>query len=485
MSANVERATNSIHVHEDQLIRVSDQIWDLAEIKFEEWQSAALLCEELEKEGFRVERDYVGLPTAFRASFGSGVPVIGFLGEYDALPNLSQVYGTAGKKARDNASGNGHGCGHHLLGTALMGAAIALREYLQETGKSGTVVFYGCPAEEGGSGKAWMCARGAFDEADALFSWHPDSVSRVRPNDLLATMTLRYDFHGVAAHAAAAPQFGRSALEAVELMNVGMGFLREHIPQDARVHYAIANSGGAATNIIQPEASVVYQIRAPRVSDVQVMAERIGDLARGAAIMTGTSVDTHFVTGAADLQVSETLNDLLYDALVEVGAPRANAEDLTFAAALYETLPERSRGSTAAKAVDAYAAEGAQLAKDLADGPLVNVVYPRRAAVHQYSGSSDVGDVSQVKPVGFLDMACFVKDIPLHTWQTVAFGKSHFAHEGMLHAARILGAAAIRLLDEPEAMARAQAEWAERAEQHPYSSLIPAGANPPIRERKG
>ena len=480
----VQLAGKAIKAHSSQLTSISNQLWDTAEIRFQEWRSAHLLCEELENEGFTVERGVGGLPTAFRASFGGGGPVIGFLGEYDALPGLSQQALTAQKAPGPKGEGgSGHGCGHHLLGTALLGAAIALKEYLQETGRDGTAVFYGCPAEEGGSGKVWMLRAGVFDEADILLSWHPDCISRVSPNDVLATAQMRYAFHGVAAHAALAPHLGRSALEAVELMGVGMAFLREHILPDVRVHYAIDNAGGSATNIIQPEASVSYQIRAPKIAQVQELAERIEKLARGAAMMTETEVDVQFQRATSELRVNETVNDVIFEYLQAFGATEATEEDLTLARQLYEAIPEKNRGGTAANVAASYDAEGETLAEAMKDSPLVQLVMPRNACVRRYGASTDVGDVSQIKPTGFLTYACFVKDIPLHTWQAVSFGKTHYAHAGMLQAARILGATAMCLADSPELVEKAKAEQRRQSEKEPYVCIFPEQMKPPIKPR--
>ena len=477
-------ARDSIQAHSSQLTSVSDQLWELAEVRFQEWRSSDLLCEELVKEGFTIERGVGGLPTAFRASYGSGGPVIGFLGEYDALMGLSQeAFATRKIPGPKGEGGCGHGCGHHLLGTALLGAAFALKEYLVSSRKPGTAVYYGCPAEEGGSGKVWMLREGIFDEADILLSWHPDCRSRVSPNDVTATAQFHYAFHGTAAHAAMAPHLGRSALAAVELMNTGMGYLREHILPDVKVHYAIDNAGGSATNTIQPEASVTYQIRAPKIGQVQDVAARIQKLAEGAAHMTETRVVIEFQRATSDLRVSETVNDVLYEHLTAFGPTRANEDDLVLAEALYETLPESSRGGTAADFVSCYDEDGEALAAAIAGPPLVEEICPRKATVRKYGASTDVGDASQIKPTGFLNMACFVKDIPLHSWQAVSFGKTHFAHEGMLQAARILGAAAIELADRPDLVEKAKAEQQRKNERDPYSCVVPDNMQPPVVRR--
>ena len=329
-----------------------------------------------------------------------------------------------------------------------------------------------------------MLRAGVFDMADVLFSWHPDCITRVNPNDVLATISKEYYFHGTASHAASSPELGRSALEAAELMAVGMGFLREHISGSARVHYAYLNAGGSATNVIQPETAVVYQIRSPKVSDAQKIAERVDELARGAAIMTGTQVDIRFQRATSELRVNETLNGVLFDAMTEIGRPDADEESLGLARQLYETLPAGARGAAARKAESFYGAEtGRRLAGAFRNTPLITVTYPMDAEVREYGASTDVGDVSMRKPVGFLNVACFVKDAPLHSWQAVAFGKSSFAMDGMLTAARVIGAAAIRLVEEPAFIEKAKEEWERQDAADPYVSPTPADAQPEIVSR--
>lgn len=479
MTEHTKKAMDSVSCHRGEYADIAKMLWDHPEIRFQEHNSSELLAEKLENEGFTIDRGVGGLPTAFTASYGKGKPIIGFLGEYDALPGLCQAAGLAKKQTIEGKPDAGHGCGHHLLGTALVGAAIALKEYLATEQKTGTAVFYGCPAEEGGSGKVWMLREGVFDSADVLFSWHPDAINRVSPNDVLATIAKEYHFHGIASHASSSPELGRSALEAAELMAVGMGFLREHIPGTARVHYAYLNAGGSATNVIQPEAAVAYQIRSPKVSEAQKIAQRVDDLAIGAAIMTGTRAEIRFQRATSELRVNETLNDVLYDALVEIGRPEPDPESMRLAAELYETLPSGARGSTARRAERVYGkTAGVKLAERYRDTPLINTIYPREVAEIEFGASTDVGDVSMVKPVGFLNIACYVKDAPLHSWQAVSFGKSDFSMEGMLTAAKVIGSAAIRLCEEPALVEKAKREWEKQDALDPYVSPTPADAKP-------
>lgn len=483
MEQVIQKAIRAVEGHKDQLISVSDTIWGYAETKFEEWNSSKLLMDVLTQEGFSIEKNLAGIPTSFKGTYGSGYPVIGFLGEYDALPRLSQEAGCSFPKPREGNNSNGHGCGHHLLGTGLLGAALAVKEYLQESGRQGTVIYYGCPAEEGGSGKTWMVRENVFQEADALFSWHPFSVNRTNLNDILASIQMQYHFKGVAAHAAASPHLGRSALDAVELMNVGANYLREHIIQEARLHYAITDAGGNSANVVHPRATVLYQVRAPRISQVKDILERLNDIARGAALMTGTSVEIQFDRSCCDYRGNDTLNSMVYECFEKVGAPQPDESDMEFAGQLYETLDQQNRGECARDAAETYISEGRELEKQMEGKPLIDFLYPKTGIVRRYTASTDVGDVSQVKPVAFLDVACFIKDVSVHSWQCVAFGKSHFAHEGMLTAAKVLAAAAMRLYEEPEKLICAKEEFKRQEEKDPYICVVPKDAKPPIPAR--
>ena len=302
------------------LNNLADDIWEYAETAFAEFKSAEALAKTLEDEGFSVTREVADIPTAFSASFGSGKPIIGILGEFDALSNLSQVANTTEKTPLIQGKA-GHGCGHHLLGVGSLAAAIAVKEYLTQTGKSGTVIYYGCPGEEGGSGKAFMARDGVFDELDVAFCWHPSDANGIMAGSSLANIQVSYKFKGIAAHAAACPHLGRSALDAVELMNVGVNFLREHIIPEARVHYAITNTGGYSPNVVQPEAEVLYLIRAPKNQGAQEIYERVNKIAKGAALMTETELEIDFVKACSNLVPNTTLEKVLHKNMQELAYP--------------------------------------------------------------------------------------------------------------------------------------------------------------------
>ena len=306
MTLNKQPALDAIEKEQNTILHVADEIWDYAELSLQEFRSAKLYCEVLKQEGFRVEEGVCGIATAFAASFGSGRPHIGILAEYDALSGLSQQGGQL-VHAERTPGGTGHGCGHNLLGTASLGAAIAIKRFLETQKCPGTVILFGCPGEEGGSGKAFMARDGVFDELDAALCWHPDENTGVRVQTSLANCQVLYKFNGKAAHAGAEPHLGRSALDAVELMDVGANYLREHMIDQARVHYAITDAGGFSPNVVQPHAEVLYLIRAPRSAQVKELYERVNDIARGAALMTGTTVEIDFVKACSDTILNDTL----------------------------------------------------------------------------------------------------------------------------------------------------------------------------------
>ncbi|MDR1514051.1 MAG: amidohydrolase, partial [Synergistaceae bacterium] len=322
---------------------LSDAIWDEPETAFAETNAASALSRALETFGFSVERGIGGLSTAFCGTFSTGGgPVVGFLGEYDALFNMSQKPG-ATKKEEIVSGGCGHGCGHNLLGVASLAAAAAVVEFMKKSGKGGTVKYFGCPGEEGGSGKAFMAKEGVFDGLDAAITWHPSPINSVVHLGTLANYQVLYKFKGVSAHAAGAPHLGRSALDAAELMNVGVNFLREHVPSDARFHYAITNSGGRSPNVVQAEAGVLYLIRAPKLEGVEDIYRRINKIAQGAAMMTETEVEIVFVKACANVIPNNAISECLYENLKAVGLPRYTEEELRLARGIRESLPHLSQ----------------------------------------------------------------------------------------------------------------------------------------------
>lgn len=478
-----EIVKQSVHSHQEMLCQLSDHIWDLAETKFEEYQSSDFYCRVLEENGFAVQRGIGGLPTAFKGSFGTGKPVIGYLGEFDALPGLDQKAGSCIQEPSGNAHTSGHGCGHHILGGGAFGAALALKDYLIQTGRSGTVIFYGCPAEEGGSGKAWMVREHVFDECDTLFSWHPGNTNMVLPRIFLASIQSVFTFKGVAAHAAACPHLGRSALDAVELMNVGVNFLREHVPTDVKMHYAITDAGGNAANIVQAHASVLYQLRAPRMSEVNSVYERVKRIAQGAAMMTDTTVEVKFNRCCSDQRLIPALDEIVYENLLRAGPVPVDQQDIDFAREIRKTFAPDVFDSDARDLAKRYGKEGAKCGQMIQDREIVDVIPPLETEAEVSFASSDVGDVSQVKPVSQIMVSCFAKDTPAHSWQLVAQGKKPLAHKAMLHTSLVLGASGARLMEDPALLEKIQEQFDESCQKDPYAWPIPADAQPPLPTR--
>ena len=325
------RINDVIEAKKEKLTALSDAIWDVPETAFTEFQSVKLLCDRLKSEGFEVEEGVGGVQTAFTGKFGSGKPVIGILGEFVALSGLSQVSGLPEKQAAVKG-GNGHGCGHHLLGTGSLAAVDALKTYMEQNNLSGTIRYYGCPAEENAGGKAYLVRDGYFDDCDVALTWHPFAINKAMKGGYhLANFRAFFTFHGISSHAAGAPELGRSALDAVEVMDIGVNFMREHMIDAARVHGAITNSGGIAPNVIPSEAQILYAIRAPKVTQVKQLFDRMCDIAKGAALITGTTVDIKQVAAYSDVVNNDTLNEMIEENLKAIVPIGYTEEELEYA----------------------------------------------------------------------------------------------------------------------------------------------------------
>ncbi len=327
------------HLNEqkEQLIDLNDKIWEYAETRFEEYKSTKALKSYLADNGFAIEDNTADIETAFVASYGKGRPVIAILAEYDALSGLSQKGGITEREALVD-DGNGHGCGHNIFGSASAGAAVVVKKWLESTGREGTIQLIGCPGEEGGSGKTFMAKKGVFNDLDSALAWHPASVNAVMSVSTLANYQVYFRFKGIASHAATSPHLGRSALDAVELMNVGVNYLREHIIPEARVHYAVTNTGGNSPNVVQSNATVLYLIRAPKMHQVEDIYRRICKIAQGAAMMTETEVEIVFDKGCSNYLPNRELEKVLYNNMVKAGAPEFDQNDMNFAQAIRETF---------------------------------------------------------------------------------------------------------------------------------------------------
>ncbi|MCK2005996.1 M20 family metallopeptidase [[Brevibacterium] frigoritolerans] len=455
------RLSEIIEEKREKLIQVSDKIWSYAETGFEEFKSAELLCQTLEEEGFSVEKGVGSIETAFIGSFGSGNPVIGFLGEFDALSGLSQAGGVT-QFAPEEIGGNGHGCGHNLLGTGSLASAIALRYYMEENKIEGTVRYYGCPGEEIGGGKTFMVREGLFDDVDFALCWHPGTRNNVMSMESLACYEVYFKFKGKSAHAAGSPHLGRSALDAVELMNVGVNYLREHIIPEARVHYAITNAGGFSPNVVQADAEVLYFVRAPRVSQTEEVYKRVLDIAKGAALMTGTVLEVDFASALSNVIPNKTLEKVMYDNFVALGVPIHEENELQFANTIRESLSEADKQLEV------------QMNKELDGKDLSDVIDPFISVSGSMTGSTDVGDVSWIVPTAQCMTVCEALGTPFHTWQFVATGTTSIAHKGMLHAGKVMAATAVEVLNHPEVIEKAKAELVELRDGEEYVSPLPA-----------
>lgn len=432
---------------EQQFISISDQIWEFAEPRYQEFHSSALQADFLEQEGFTVTRNLGGIATAFSASFGSGHPVIGLLGEYDALPCMNQIADSP-EKQTDLPVAAGHGCGHNLLGTGAMEAACLIRDWLLQTHSEGTVIYFGCPAEEGGAGKAFLTRSGCFDNLDFALAWHPGSKTGLI-KETLANIRVIFDFTGKSAHAAAHPELGRSALDACELMNVGVNYLREHVKSDARMHYAYLNDGGDAPNIVPAAATLLYALRAPESSYVAELYDRVSDVAKGAALMTGTRVSCRTVSAYAELLSVPAMEELMMETMQEAEKPDYTDDDYAYAA---------------------------RFAADQASPSIETAILPADQSINL--GSTDVGDVSWQVPTGLIGVTTEAAGCALHTWQIVAQGKSPLAHKGMHYAARILFAAAKKLYESPERCALIQDDYQHVIGHRTYQSMLPDSVKP-------
>lgn len=477
MVSKKDSALEILDQKKEGLFLLSDELWDHPEIGFHETFATDLYCQTLTQEGFLVEQNLAGIKTAFSGTFGTGGPTIGFLGEFDALPGLSQEAGITEKRAVTEG-GAGHGCGHNLLGIGSLAAAIAVKQYLQETGIPGTVKFFGCPAEEGGSGKGFMARAGVFDGLDLAFSWHPADVNVVSSESSTANYQICYHFHGISSHAALAPEAGRSALDALELMNIGVQFLREHIPVSSRIHYAITNTGGNAPGVVQPYAEAMYLIRSPELQQVKELFERVNNIAKGAAMMTGTTVDIEFVKACSNTVLNGTLLQVMQKNLEDIPSDFFTQEDRDLAGKIAATYS----GDSYFEELLASIEDPSLREKIAADrgNPLHSIVmpYPKE---QQGFVSSDVGDVSWNCPVAQISTTTMPAGTPMHSWQSVAVGKSSMAHKGMLYAAKVMAASAIDTLENPDLITRAKEEFTRRTGGHAYVSPIPPEVKPRVQ----
>jgi len=431
---DASKIMQEIDSKKESYAEIAHTIWSEAEMGYLEYKSSALLKETLENEGFSIKSGVAEIPTAFVAEYGSGSPVIAILAEYDALPGLSQE-AVAEKKSAGKAAG--HACGHHLFGTASSAAAIAAKNWLTSSGSSGTVRLIGCPAEEGGGAKVYMVRAGLFDDVDVALHWHPSSQNAASAGAALANKSAKFRFHGISAHAAGAPQMGRSALDGVEAMNAMVNMMREHIPEKARIHYVIT-SGGKAPNVVPDFAEVYYYARHNRRDVVIDIFDRIVKAAEGAALGTGTTVEYEMINGVHELLPNLTLQKRMHDNLSKVGGMTYTDKELEFANKI-----------------------AVSLGYDQANTDVAASIRPYKTEAKAY-GSTDVGDVSFAVPTVGMGAATWVPGTSAHSWQAVAAGGTSIGHKGMIIAAKSLALTAVDLFKDPELVKAAQSEFIER-----------------------
>ena len=450
---------NLVTASADKYSQAARQIWEWAEVGYQEERSSALLQQTLKDAGFSIEAGVADIPTAFVASYGKGEPVIGILAEFDALPGVSQE--DIPKRLPVEGGTAGHACGHHLFGVGSVAAAITAREWLESTGSSGTIRLYGTPAEEGGSGKVYMVRAGLFDDVDTVIHWHASDRNSALPGTTLSNRSAKFRFRGIASHAAAAPERGRSALDGVEAMNMMVNMLREHVPSSTRIHYVITR-GGTAPNVVPEFAEVFYYVRAPSPEDLLPIWSRIEAAAKGAAQGTGTDVDWEIIHGNYNILPNVALARVMHESLVGFGGISYSEGEQRFAQDLVKTYtgrPTRDIGSQ-------------------------ELIAPWTESIQRSSGSSDVGDVSWMAPTVGLNTATWVPGTAAHTWQAVAAGGTSIGSKGMLLAAKSMALTAITLYQNPELVAQAQQEWMElRGDQFSYQPLL-GDRDPPLDYRR-
>ena len=457
----------AVAAHQEDILALNHAVWQYAERGMGEYQTADYYVALLHKLGFEVREGVADIPTAFIGSWGAGAPVVGFLGEFDALPGLSQKAGCA--QRQDLGAECGQGCGHNALGAGALAAAVALRDYLRDNGLPGTVRFYGCPGEEDGSGKVFMAEGGLFSDLDLCLTWHPSSTTMVMGGGSLAICSLDFEFTGRSAHAAAAPFLGRSALDACELTNVGANYLREHVIPEARIHYGYRSAGNPAPNVVQDHAVLNYYCRAPRAQDLLPIVERLKDVARGAALMTGTTLRIQINDTMANYVPNHTLSLVMQQVTEELGMPDYDEQDLEQARTFRATFNDAERAQyrailqEAGQPADFWSAEDLICARPL----------PYTRSDKLFGGSTDVGDASFCAPTAMLSGTTVAMGTPGHSWQMTAQGDMPLCGKGLLRAAEIMALTAARTMHDPEFLKKCREELAAA------TGAKPAGLNGP------
>lgn len=456
--------------NEKLIIEISDKIWEFAELGLQEFKSAALLADTLEKHGFTVQREIADMPTAFVASYGSGKPVIGIMGEYDALPGISQKPVPYKDPIIEGAPG--HGCGHNIHGASGMAGAIAVKDVMEKNRIEGTIKFFGCPAEENYSGKVFMVRDGYFDDVDAALSHHPGWFNWAGIGSSLAVNSVKFHFHGKATHAAASPDRGRSALDAVELMNMGVNFMREHMVQEARIHYVI-EKGGQQPNVVPPYARTWYYIRAPERHQVEELYQRVLQIADGADLMARTTHEVEYLEGTYNILPNKKLSELITKNMREIGTPEYSEEEMKFAEEISRTIPreDKEAGLRQTKRPDW---------ENFMDVLIDRTIPDAWDEGHVMPGSTDVSDVSWVTPTMEFYTATNVLGVPFHSWQAVALNGMSIGHKSLIFAAKVLATSAFDLITNPELLSSVHEEFEKRKTGRTYKSPLPDDVKPPL-----
>ncbi|WP_019156841.1 amidohydrolase [Robertmurraya massiliosenegalensis] len=460
----------------DYFKQISKYIFNHPELKFEEFQSAEFLMEKCRQEGFIVECGIAGIDTAFTASYGKGSPVIGLLCEYDALPGLSQTPNQTTHQPLNLDIG--HGCGHNLLGTGIFATACAIKCYLEKNQLPGTIKLFGCPAEEGGSGKVFLVREKAFEGVDVALTWHPSPINAIMGLSSLAYCQAFFRFKGVSSHAAMAPHLGRSALDAVELMNIGVNFLREHVIPEARIHYSITDTGGTSPAVVQDYAEALYMIRAPRGKEVNDIFKRICKVAEGAALMTETEWEIEYINACSNYIPNRNLEKLLYKNIKEVDLPEYSQEEESFAGKIWSTFSEREKKDYLTTLKNfGYNGDGSEFEGKFLSKSISPYVESKDVLV----ASTDLADVSWIVPTAKITMTTSALGTSLHTWQMTAQGISSYAHKGMLKAAEVLTLTVIELIHNKQYLELIKEEFAAFTSKNPYICPIPDNVKPPTK----
>lgn len=453
--------------HEETFKEMTEFIYYHPELKFEEYESSQYLIKKSKEFGFEVDENIPNLPTAFVATYNNGGRHIGFLGEYDALPDLYQTPNVAIENNENKKIG--HGCGHNLLGIGAFTAAVIVKEIIQKYDLPLTVSFYGCPGEEIGSGKTYMVRDGVFDDLELALTWHPSPSNSIMTQSSLANVLVDFHFKGISSHAANSPHLGRSALDAIELMNVGVNYLREHVPTTNRIHYAITDSGGQSPSVVQANATVKYLIRAVNTKEVYHTYERIQKIAQGAALMTETELEIDFIKGCSNYIGNKALESVLYEALNETYDMKVTEAMESYAKQIFESFtPEQQNNKTTSMIGMGFMDDE----EYLEDKYIYDRVSPYHPSNEAFAGSTDVADVSWVVPTAQLSCATSVIGTPLHTWQMTAQGLSDLALSGMFNAGKAMALAALETSLDDNKFNAVKDEFEKFRKKHPYQSPI-------------